>query len=718
MHKRFLAGAVTALGLLLFFEVPAASTRPGPPPQTPAAPRPAPSPARKQFALLVGINNYLASSEVRPLKGTENDVELMRKVLVGKFRFPNNESAVKTLVGSKATKKNILDAFKSFLIENAKSNRGATRDDGPVVVFYFSGHGSQADDVDKDEPDGYDETLVAYDSRSPGVADITDDELGALFTELSSHTSNVTFILDSCHSGTAMRSLSAETLVREVPPPREPGAPAHAVFKTTTPTSRDAGNGILSRSRSYVTLSSCLSYENAVEMPFDTPQGRKQYGALTYYLAQQLERTPNASYQEILKNVSSAIGDRLNQHPQAEGDVNRIVFGAASDREDAALGIVGAVAGGKFTIDAGAVQGIREGAFIAVYRPEVRRLVGQAGRLASARVTRVDDVTSVAELAENPPPVIPAGAKVAVVTPNFGGARLRVAFDAAGASPRAASLLSETQTALRDNTLVQPVADGSRSVVVKRGQFGVIKDLLSAAPASAARPPDDAEVVYITKADLDRPLGDFWVTPAQAGAADSLRQRLEMTAKQENLRAIWNSTSPINGMVELTVLRVEGERRPSGFNTTREEALEADRLGTAAFALGQHYRFRITNTSDQRVFVNLLVLATSGNVWVLNEEPNGVELNPGASVKVPSREVLQAGPPLGVETYKVFATSVGTNFRFLESMGAAPKNIGASPLQWLLEQAGSGMTRDPVRLSDIRSDAWTTAQKDLLITAR
>src|SRR5947209_2282177 len=68
-----------------------------------------------------------------------------------------------------------------------------------------------------------DETIVPYDSRDPEgkVFDISGAELHALLVQLAAKTNNVTFILDSCHSGTLvrgarMRSIPADT---RTPPP-------------------------------------------------------------------------------------------------------------------------------------------------------------------------------------------------------------------------------------------------------------------------------------------------------------------------------------------------------------------------------------------------------------------------------------------------------------------------------------------------------------------
>jgi hypothetical protein len=80
-----------------------------------------------------------------------------------------------------------------------------------VVVFHFSGHGSRVVDPDQDFPDGLNSTLVPVDSRLPEgfprqggpVEDITGHTLFLLGSALQ--TDNVTFVLDSCHSGGGTR---------------------------------------------------------------------------------------------------------------------------------------------------------------------------------------------------------------------------------------------------------------------------------------------------------------------------------------------------------------------------------------------------------------------------------------------------------------------------------------------------------------------------------
>src|SRR5260370_34413185 len=156
------------------------SWSPAPPPQPPA-----------KWALLVGINKY-KSDKISELAGSLNDVEEMRQVLIGKFEFPPENIMV--LKDSEATHAAIINAIQTHLITKTQP-----RD---IVVFDSSGHGSQCRDVTGKMIRGLDETIVLWDSRQSNIFDISGAELHPLLLLLAKKTKNVTFILDSCHSGT------------------------------------------------------------------------------------------------------------------------------------------------------------------------------------------------------------------------------------------------------------------------------------------------------------------------------------------------------------------------------------------------------------------------------------------------------------------------------------------------------------------------------------
>jgi hypothetical protein len=76
---------------------------------------------------------------------------------------------------------------------------------GDVLVFYYSGHGSQVADVSGDELEGKDETICPHDYATAGM--IKDDDFRALLAGLPAGV-NLDIILDSCHSGTGTCELA------------------------------------------------------------------------------------------------------------------------------------------------------------------------------------------------------------------------------------------------------------------------------------------------------------------------------------------------------------------------------------------------------------------------------------------------------------------------------------------------------------------------------
>ena len=156
----------------------------------------------RKLALLIGINHYNYKKWFS-LAGAVNDVKLQKELL--KHRFGFKEQDIVTLTDRKANYDHILQTFNQHLLKQAKP--------GDVVVFHYSGHGSQVADPDKVFEDGRTSTLVPVDSSLPfgyphkggRVDDITGHTLWLLMASLD--TENITFILDSCYSGGARQGI-------------------------------------------------------------------------------------------------------------------------------------------------------------------------------------------------------------------------------------------------------------------------------------------------------------------------------------------------------------------------------------------------------------------------------------------------------------------------------------------------------------------------------
>jgi hypothetical protein len=144
----------------------------------------------KGIALLVGLtrvnpDNYGGWNGENGCWGCELDVDNVARILKAQG------FDVHIMKTEAATRSNILEKF---------SRIADTIDNHDIFVFYFSGHGGQQLDLDSDELDGHDETILAYDGE------IIDDELYQRFRRFPTET-RIVMISDSCNSGTNYKNL-------------------------------------------------------------------------------------------------------------------------------------------------------------------------------------------------------------------------------------------------------------------------------------------------------------------------------------------------------------------------------------------------------------------------------------------------------------------------------------------------------------------------------
>lgn len=150
-------------------------------PQVDRGPAPPPSGARR--ALCVGIDTYPTS----PLAGCVRDAQTWARALTD-LRFD-----VTVLTDGDATRTRVLEAL-GALVDSARS--------GEMLVFQYSGHGTQAEDLNGDESDRYDEALVPVDYQDGAL--LIDDDLATVYRRLPAG-ATLTLFMDCCHSGTNSR---------------------------------------------------------------------------------------------------------------------------------------------------------------------------------------------------------------------------------------------------------------------------------------------------------------------------------------------------------------------------------------------------------------------------------------------------------------------------------------------------------------------------------
>ena len=284
-------------------------------------------PATKK-ALLVGINTYeklpfyssLLGRQVTNLKGSVNDVNSMRGLLISRYGF--RVENIQVLTDDKATRRAILDTFERWLIRGTR--------EGDLAFFYFSGHGTQIPDQNGDEEDGMDEALCPYDLVPVGAGSaaetkaILDDEIGVLLRRLKGR--DVVVFVDACHSGSMTRSIGGAAISRLEETPT-----ATAKYMPVELTqSRPRGKGLPSSiprqgdiPGDQIFVSS--SRENQVSLEIALDEGF--HGAMTSAIVEGMARKTDMTYIELYEYARKVIKDRhrLEQDAQLEPERGKIL---------------------------------------------------------------------------------------------------------------------------------------------------------------------------------------------------------------------------------------------------------------------------------------------------------------------------------------------------------------------------------------------------------
>ncbi|HEY9834488.1 MAG TPA: caspase family protein [Stenomitos sp.] len=275
----------------------------------------------RKLALLVGINNYLAS--LGSLQGCLTDVDLQRQLLINKFGFHPKD--ILTVTDGQATRQGMLMAFEEHLIKQAKP--------GDVVVFHFSGHGSRVVNPDSGDPDKFNSTMVPIDRPADSVTNSANpipDIMGhTLFLLMSAlQTENVTVVLDCCYAGGGtrgnfvVRSSSSNLQLQ--------ASPAEFEYQRQWLSRLNLSpQEFIQRRRAGIAKGAVIAAATRDQLAADIALGDNFFcGAFTYWLTQYLwQQTRNEPLGSVMTNVASrtqylARSSGLYQTPVLEVKLN------------------------------------------------------------------------------------------------------------------------------------------------------------------------------------------------------------------------------------------------------------------------------------------------------------------------------------------------------------------------------------------------------------
>jgi len=230
---------------------------------------------KNKKALLIGINYTGTQNE---LKGCINDANSIKERISTKGF--NNITLMTDFTSKKATNANILEEFKNLL---------ANSQEGDLLFFLYSGHGTYLIDKNNDETTGYDQCIVPCDLNI-----ITDDELKTLIQTYLKPNVTLFAMFDSCFSGSVLDL-------------------KYQYMDSLNYDNYSENNKELETNGNVFMISGCTDYQTSA----DAFINNKATGAMTWSLLEALKQNPNSSWRELVKKMRDLLKtSQMTQIPQ------------------------------------------------------------------------------------------------------------------------------------------------------------------------------------------------------------------------------------------------------------------------------------------------------------------------------------------------------------------------------------------------------------------
>ena len=330
--------------------------------------------SQTQYALIVAIGHYPSDPAMNKnwsSLSSKNDADILQKALISQGFLQQN---IFLLEDSMATPDQIAQRF-GRLTQLVKK--------GDMVWFHFSGHGQQVQDLNGDEPDGFDEALVTYSAPTEcrpeyrGEDHLIDDQLQGYFSQLSlalGQSGHLLVTLDACHSGTASRGV--EELVRrgtdktlDYSCNKEQNNFKQSSYSLPKTTEWEDIIKEEKNKASMVVISGC----SAQEVNYEYKVNNVGYGTLTWALCEAMNSPsfPDMSYQQMFISIRQIIQKnmlklsqygkfKINQSPQFEGNIHSKVLNGTAKNAPSFFEVSNTM-GLDIEIQAGLLNGINLG---------------------------------------------------------------------------------------------------------------------------------------------------------------------------------------------------------------------------------------------------------------------------------------------------------------------------------------------------------------------
>lgn len=252
--------------------------------------------AQRKRAFMVGISHYdtaLTGYQWNNINGVA-DINLLNPIL------KKQGFSITTLLDEQATFDKIISQITQFTNNTKK---------GDIVYLHFSTHGQPVEDLNGDEDDGWDESIVpidAYKIYKKGIYEgnkhFTDDLLNKYVKKLREKMGKTGFlyvVIDACHAGTSSRANDETVRGTHV------GFTYNKkVFKPSTNKKSHYRIDASAKQSDVMFIEACRPDQVNTEIKIDG----KRYGPLSYNIAQALSNlTLSANAEDFLKHIQGSM---------------------------------------------------------------------------------------------------------------------------------------------------------------------------------------------------------------------------------------------------------------------------------------------------------------------------------------------------------------------------------------------------------------------------
>ncbi|GAB1539325.1 hypothetical protein NUACC21_19910 [Scytonema sp. NUACC21] len=723
--------------------------------------KPETSHPQKIYALLIGIDCYLENrlpdgSSYKKLTGCVRDINQVETFLKNTFNVP--DAQIFKLTASQSEIPNLpkespqeLPTYENIVNKFQELTELAQPQDH--IYIHYSGHGGRAVTIYPKLKGHFrfDEALVPMDIGNSQARYLRDLELAQLLQNMVDKGLLVTVVLDSCHSGGAVRGEIKDFSIRGLDRntidttqrSQESLVPLSSQVMETWLQQQNTRNAIatsgwLPEPKGYVLLAACRDSEYAYEYPFE---GQQNNGALTYWLLDSLQKLGNnVTYRTLHSRIQAKVNTQFpRQTPMLQGESDRTIFSDRSMLSQPAVVVKKVdLEKKRVLLQAGQAQGLRKGAEFAIYQLGTTNFTDASKRVALAKIVEVlaqeswAEITAILNQENARSPLhqkrtyVPGTPVQQQTAPTIGEGTIEDGAPAVLLSP-GVKLVRKVRLLPPQENLQAFGVDTKAALEAIRTSKRIVQgnswiELLSFDEES------DEPVTYQVSVNSQR---EYEILDAGGETIMNLHPAIKVGGSMAGMNVVkrlvhlskYHATleldnndprSPLAGKlkVELCTVGENQELRPIN---------APGNLPT--FSVGEEVALRIHNESSQELNITVLAIQPDWSITQHYPPKRDYEpLEPKNDISVRFRTSLRSGYTEGATVLKVFATVSATNFHCLElPVLDQPRNerrftIGDDPLTKLLAAMASE-TPPTRKLNPVAypSREWTTEQIKIVI---